>query len=156
MILSTHFITSASVASYTESPSILITGALALHFLLDMIPHREYLDDPRDLKKKLPQLFIDMATGPIVIFLVISSLYGFDLGKLFWFFLGGLFGVIPDGLTFLYLFLTKNKALKSFYAFHNYIQKMVFRDKIISWRNGFIFQILLDFFAVILIILSKA
>jgi len=54
MILSTHFITGAAVAGFTENPVLVIAIPFVLHLLLDLIPHWEYiekdLDNIRDLK----------------------------------------------------------------------------------------------------------
>lgn len=156
MILSTHFVTGAAVASYTDSPAVLIAGAIILHFLLDLIPHWEYVNRLSELKKRIPYLLIDIVSGPMVIFIAILVLFGFNLENLYWFFLGGLASMLPDSLTFLYIIFPKNNLLKNFYRFHNWVHLLTTGEKQIDWRFGFAFQIMLDVIAVTLIALSKA
>jgi len=155
MVLSTHFITSSAVASFTDSPVILVAIAILIHFALDLIPHWQYVYEIPDLKNKIPELIIDILAGPLIVTSLVFLLWGLDLHQFFWFFLGGIAGVAPDSLTFLYIIFPKNKNLRKFYAFHQWIQHLAIGDRKISWKIGFTFQLLLNITAIILIIINR-
>lgn len=151
MILSTHFITGAAAASFTNSPLGLLAFPLILHFLLDAIPHWEYVEDSSELKNKIPQIIVDALIGPVCIALVSVLLFGLNFNYLIWLLVGGAVSVIPDGFTLLHVLFPKNKLFKKFFEFHSFVHN----DKLLSFRIGFPFQSAIDMMAVLLIVLPK-
>ena len=151
MILSTHFIAGAAAASQTDSIIWLIVSPLILHFILDSIPHWEYVDEVSELKNKIPHLIIDLAAGPAVILLATIFTYGFSIKLIFWLFAGGVIGNLPDGLSLLHIIFPTNKPLKKFFAFHEAIH----HKKLLSWKIGLPVQIAIDLLAICLFILPK-
>jgi len=152
MILSTHFTTGAAIANYIDSPLLITILPFLFHFLLDTVPHWEYVDEIGELKQKKLQLTIDILAGPIIILMSTLLFYGADLRKIFWLFFGGLFGILPDGLSLLHAIFPKNKLLKKIFAFHLAIHS----KKKMNWKIGLVFQAALNILAVVLIVLPKA
>jgi hypothetical protein len=152
MILTTHFVTGAAVASLTDRPVMMIIASLALHFLLDMLPHWEYIAEEfnsvGELKKYLPKLTVDILLGPLLVFTLFCYFVGFDSGKIFWLFLGGFFGIMPDGLTFLRAIFSQNKVLGRLYHFHCWIQPR----KALNWQSGLLTQVIIIAVALWLVI----
>jgi len=151
MILSTHFIAGAAVASQTNNPAILVILPLTIHFVLDFIPHWEYVEEAAELKHKIPQLILDLLSGPLAILLVSYYVYGLDFGTIIWLFIGGFMGVLPDGFSFLYFCYPRNRFLKKLFSFHESIH----HKKLLDWKIGFPAQVVLDIIAVIIIALPK-
>lgn len=151
MILSTHFIAGAAAASFSDSPIVLIAVPLILHFVMDAVPHWEYVEDESELKHKIPQIAIDLFSGPILIILALLLLGNLNLKLLIWLFIGGFFGMLPDGLSLLYFIFPKNKLLKKFFSLHMAIHN----DNLLSWKIGFPLQAALDVLAIALIVLPK-
>jgi len=149
MILSTHFVAGAAVASYTDSPILLAVLPLFLHFLLDMFPHWEYLDEFSELKQRITQtkLALDIAAGPLFVLFAVFFSYGTDLKKLFWFFFAGAVGVFPDALSFFHFLFPRNKILKKIFNFHQFIHSR----KELDWKVGTFIQLLIDALAIFLI-----
>ncbi|MBM3256383.1 MAG: hypothetical protein FJZ04_02865 [Candidatus Moranbacteria bacterium] len=143
MILTTHFVTGSAVASLTDNSLLVITISVVLHFLLDMIPHWEYiteeLDSTKELKNYLPQLAIDILLGPLLVSALFCYFFGFNPEKMFWLFGGGFFGVLPDGLTFLGAVFPQNKVLRRLYYFHCWIQP----KKVLGWQLGILTQLII-------------
>ena len=151
MILSTHFITGAAVASYTDSPTLLAILTLIIHFLLDLFPHWEYVDDEREIAQKTLHILTDALAGPLVILFFAYLAYGLDFEKIGWIFLGGTISVIPDGFSFLYFTYPKNKFLSKLFDFH----QLIHSKKKMSFQEGFVMQVALDALAVILMVYGK-
>ena len=149
MILSTHFVTGTAVASLTDSPELLVVSALVLHFLLDMIPHWEYMEELTELKQKKAQLklALDIIVGPVLILALVLFSYGTDFKKLFWFFLAGTVSVLPDGCSFLYFIFPRNKLLARIYRFHEFVHN----KRSVGWKKGIPAQIILNLGAVALL-----
>jgi len=152
MILSTHFITGAAVASCTDSLLLIVILPLMLHFILDIIPHWEYMENTSELKNKIPHIMIDALAGPAIVLPFLIWKFGINYPTIIWLFVGGTISVIPDGLSLLHVLFPKNKPLKQIFSFHG----TVHNKKMLSWKIGFPFQIALDLLAIILIILPKA
>ncbi len=140
MILSTHFITGAALASFSDSVVILFCSALILHFVLDAIPHWEYLDEFDEIKQKWPLVAIDILLGPSLILFSIVGLYGFDWLKIWPFLFSGAVSVLPDGLSFLHFMLPQNRLLEKVFVFHEFVHN----KKNLSFKQGFLFQIVIN------------
>lgn len=145
MILTTHAITGAAVASVLpQNPILGFAAGFASHFLLDMIPHWDYklrsakhdFENPLDSDIALNEdfLFDLMKISADGIFGVATALLLFsDLSSLlispvslisssiFWGISGAL---LPDFLQFVYFKWWRREPLKSLQRFHQRIQKI--------------------------------
>ena len=118
MILSTHYMAGMAVAGQTESWLLMPIASLVSHFLLDRIPHWEYLDTTKQIKSHFHLVLIDLF-APAIFFLFLFSKGFLNLQDLLWLNLGGFFGILPDGLVFLkHITKSKNIWLKKFFNFH--------------------------------------
>lgn len=121
MILSTHYITGAALASQVDSLPLIVILPIFLHFVLDMIPHWEYIDKAEEIKTHYHYILLDLLVGP----LLILSIYiwgALDFHKLVWLQIGAFFSLLPDGASFLYLAIfPRSKALKKFFSLHQKI-----------------------------------
>lgn len=150
MILSTHFLAGAAVAEYTDSPLLIVTIPLTVHFILDSIPHWEYMEDEKEIPKKIPLIVLDFISGPAIIF-ILFLVNNLSYWSLFWLFFGGFFGILPDGMSLLYFVFPKNTFLKKIFAFH---EKIHFKE-MLAWKYGIPSQLLIDIVAILLITLPK-
>ena len=130
MLLAPHILVGAAVASQFQNPALGLILAFLSHFILDRTPHWEYSVEAlkqikiRGIKYCRPillRVILDIITGfTVLIFAMLISANRIDFVYLA---LGGFFGILPDGLTFL-LFLRGNSKgwlslfLKIFYALH--------------------------------------
>lgn len=152
MVLSTHFVTGAALAGFSDSPILLFFSAIVLHFALDSIPHWEYLDEFGDLKQRWPLVISDIFLGPSLILLITFSFYGLDLFKLWPFFFSGAVSVLPDGLSFLHFIWPRNKLLRKIFDWHEFIHN----KRNLSFKQGFLPQVAINLMAVLVIfLLSK-
>ncbi len=119
MILSAHLIAGAVIAVKSSQPILGLLLAFLSHYLLDFIPHQEY--SIRNIWEKqweksffdFLKIGLDILLGIIIVLFLIKN-----LTLAFW---GGFFGLIPDGLMVLYLFLPKNRFLEKHAVFHRKI-----------------------------------
>jgi len=155
MILSVHAIFGAAVASLVPThPVEAFTLGFASHFVLDVIPHRDYdlisLEYGSDGKiKPISLLEIMERKFKLVRDLCLISfdaLLGLILAFMFFFnpihpviFLAGAIGsLIPDGMTFLFL-IFKHHSLGLFYRVHSSFFHSKFVLKL-NQMTGVIFQ----------------
>ncbi len=151
MILATHFIVGASVASLTASPELLVFTPLVSHFVLDSLPHWEYIDSLADLKKNKITVTLDLLIGPLLIFAFTYS-NAIPNTKIAWILFGGLMGVLPDGIVFIEYFLfPKSIFLKKFESFHRFFHS----EKKLKIGVGLPLQVLIIFLAILIIIVAK-
>lgn len=113
MMITPHVLFGASLATAISNPFILVASAFISHFVLDMIPHKDYEITP--LKANFYKLVIDAGVSAILLFSVIGTL---PLEKQALFALGGFFGILPDGLWMLYR-LFNWKFLERYVEIHN-------------------------------------
>jgi hypothetical protein len=145
MILTTHAITGAAVASAMPNHPVLgFTAGFVSHFLLDAIPHWDY--ELRSSKKNpndddltddilidknsfgdLLKISADFLFGFIMVFFlffnspIFASFHiSFFKSSVFWGMTGGL---LPDFLQFVYFKIWRREPLKSMQKFHGWIQK---------------------------------
>jgi len=130
MILASHILVGAAVATSFVNPISGVFFAFLSHFVLDRIPHWEYSVDPlkqiktRGVRYCLPilrRVFLDFALGYALLTLAIAlatQRIAWDTALF-----GGFSGILPDGMTFL-LFLWRGKkgvistVLKLHYILH--------------------------------------
>ncbi len=132
MILLVHMILGALIGQNINNPIIAVAIALLSHYLLDIIPHIEY--SIKNISQKnwaksfleFTKVFFDVLTGLLVIFLVSN--------RQPMVYVGAICAIIPDGFSFLNLFL-KNKIFELHSNIHQ--EKIHFlKNKKISvfWR----------------------
>jgi hypothetical protein len=132
MILSVHAIFGAAVASqFPNHPVLGFTLGFASHFILDAIPHKDYelISLEKDLISRKPKFMDDVVAKfrliRDVILVSFDALVGLCLAYLFFFnpthpflfLLGAVASLLPDFITFLYIFL-KHKSLILFTDLH--------------------------------------
>ena len=110
MILAVHSVVGAAIANQFSFRWWSYPLAFLSHFLLDLIPHREYSLEGLKFgwRKKsfwlvVIKVFFDLFSG--IIFII---LFTKNLNNLFYVFLGAFFAVLPDGLS-LISWLMKNQ-----------------------------------------------
>ena len=137
MLLAPHILVGAAVAARTANPILGIVFAFLSHFILDRIPHWEYSAEPlRNIPAKgilyvapiLRRVALDITAGFIVLITAVA-VSSHEIPFTAWA-LGGFFGILPDGLSFLFFIRKKGgrwgSILKIFYLFH---QKVHFDKK---------------------------
>ena len=119
MLLAPHILVGAVIAASTPNPLLGLLFAFLSHFLLDRIPHWEYSIEPlkqiktKGIKYCLPiirRVALDAGLGFIVLILALSVSKNNSSFAIY--VLGGFFGALPDGLSFL-MFLAKKNGFAS-------------------------------------------
>ena len=133
MLLAPHILVGAAVASQFQNPVLGLIFALLSHFVLDRTPHWEYsVEALKQIKTRgikycrpiLLRVILDIIIGfAVLIFAMLISANPIDFVYLA---LGGFFGILPDGLSFLLFVKEKSRGrlvsfLKIFYALHRRI-----------------------------------
>lgn len=137
MLLAPHILVGAAIAASTPNPLLGLLFAFLSHFLLDRVPHWEYSIEPlKQIKAKgikycmpiLRRVALDIGAGVIVLIIAVT-MSGENIPFAAWA-LGGFFGVLPDGLSFLHFIRKKggpiSKILKFIFILH---QKIHFDKK---------------------------
>jgi len=121
MILSVHFAAGAALSTVIPDPLLLAPAAMGLHLALDVFPHWEYefLQIPK--KRAAIRIVADIFAG--VLFVVLLS-QGTSFDRLALALWGGFFGILPDGITFLYL-ITGKKLCTYFTRFHIFCHSLI-------------------------------
>jgi len=131
MILTSHAVFGAAVASLVpDHPVEAFSLAFLSHFILDVIPHRDYdllSIEPGSCGKIqiIDTLIKKFRLIRDVLLVLFDGLFGVCLSFMFFFdpvhpwifFIGAVSSLIPDFLTFLYLII-KHKPLVLFKKFH--------------------------------------
>lgn len=116
MILSSHALTGAVIGKNINNPWSIVFISLIVHFLLDSLPHGEYLNQ-KTLKRNFWKVVLDLFIGfSLIIFYVYFN--KLDLIKIRNIFIGAFVSLFPDLLTFLYWALNF-KFLKKISDFHS-------------------------------------
>jgi len=139
MILASHIIISGILASKTQNYFLAALIGLASHYVLDAIPHWDYLSDEFEPRTKTEKGFIKRrAFWQEMIKITADILAGFGLLVLLAFLdkdaniapliISAFFGILPDAAQFLYWltswkFLKWNSDLQEF--FHHLIRKKI-------------------------------
>lgn len=115
MILTPHLLVGAALAAKIHPFTLAATLAILSHYVLDAVPHWDYLVPnirAKNWLRALPEflkVFADFFSGIILIFLLAKN----PLLPL----LGGFFAVLPDAVIFFTIILAKNKPLN----FHEFL-----------------------------------
>jgi hypothetical protein len=120
MILTTHELIGAAIGAKINSPWLVITFSLAMHFVLDTFRHGEYVesfDSKVAFKNTWRKVVLDFSAGAIVliIYILIKKPNNLMIENIM---LGAFFSIIPDFITFIY-WKYRFAFLKKYYAFHS-------------------------------------
>ncbi len=133
MVLAVHILAGAAASSAAKSAFPGLLFSLLTHYLLDLLPHREYPIKNiagRNWKKSFPD-FLKVSTDFFSGFLI---LYFFS-GKNLLAFAGGLVACLPDSVFFLNLVFSENRFLEKHQFFHSKIIHRLENKKIpVFWR----------------------
>ena len=150
MILTTHIITGAILASKIVNPYYAAFVAIFSHYFLDNFNHWDYSiksilnKEDRNYKNyfiSLLKIAADFATGFLLIFLFAKN------SSLNMALFGGFFGALPDGFLFLSTFSPLNKFLKPHTDFH----KIIHSDKKLPLKKGAAIQTIIILISLLLI-----
>lgn len=115
MILAPHMLAGAALATSLHHPALLALGAVALHYLLDALPHWEY-DIMTSKKATAYKITADIAAGLLIIFFLLQRFGPAEQALILW---GAFFGIFPDGLLAISLF-SRRKYLRRHMRFHTF------------------------------------
>ncbi len=118
MILTTHILSGALIGTEVKNPYAVAGLAVVVHFLLDLVPHGDYLNKKSNFRE-FWKVAIDLTLG----FGLVAFIVTHHAGKIVDptctrnIILGIVFSLLPDGTTFLY-WKMKIKFLKPIKIFH--------------------------------------
>lgn len=123
MVLTTHILSGAVIGAEIKNPFYVAIISIAVHFLLDLIPHGDYLDKKSGLRefwKVALDIIIGLGSIAAIFFiqdpLLRNNLYARNIG------IGIFFSLLPDGITFLYWKMGV-KFLEPIYSFHQKLHR---------------------------------
>lgn len=143
MILSTHLVVGATVGSQIGNPAAAFTINLMLHYLLDSLPHWDYLD--KVLKKDVPKILLDFIIG-IVLLIPLYWLFSPSI-NLASFLLGAAAAVLPDFLQGM-----RNLFHLDFLQFHSRFHHFIHFEKNQPFVKGFGIQLAFVIISVIFLL----
>ncbi len=164
MTLTTHAIVGAAAARiFSFNPALAMAAAFLSHFLIDAIPHWDYIprsfqkdpDNPlnndmtigKDFSHDVMIILFDAVLGIVLSLLIFSSHTAYDAGIIV---LGAMFGILPDPLQFVY-WKVRREPLISLQRFHVWIHannRHMSDERL--WVRGALFQAILIGFVVLL------
>lgn len=136
MILSTHLIIGGAVGSQINNPAVAFSINLLLHYLLDSLPHWDYLD--KVLKKDIPKIMLDFIIGLLLLFPLHFIFSQFQEVNTTTFLIGAAAAVLPDLLQGFHNLLGFN-----FLNFHSRFHHFIHFQKNLPFFRGFAVQIIL-------------
>ncbi|MBI4134392.1 MAG: hypothetical protein HY475_03150 [Candidatus Terrybacteria bacterium] len=148
MILVSHVLIGGAIGATFREPALAVPLALASHYLLDAIPHREYriarleagFRDNGSIVELLA-VFADLALG----FAILLALAPPPLAIV-----AGFTAALPDAVTFLSFLLRENGILRAQRVFHRRIHLM--RREQVPWLLAVLTQgsaVLVGVFAIL-------
>src|SRR3989344_6020184 len=125
MIAAVHIVVGAALASKTQNPFLGLFFAALSHYILDVVPHREYIESAKLPWKKPLHTFLMITCDLLAGFLIVYLLSGNKLLAL----AGGLAAIAPDFINGLYIFprLTGTKLFK--------LERFIHADAAHFWDN---------------------
>ena len=142
MVIIPHMLAGAAIGAHSPNVWAAFCFGLLSHYLLDSLPHWEYLDSLKVSKfSQLIKIFIDFIIGSIIIvFLFLSSSFNIII-------ISGIIGaLLPDFIEFLYVNF-KIKLFRPLSIFHHKIHYY----KKVSFLKGSISQTIIVIISVILL-----
>jgi len=125
MILTTHILSGAALGASVKNPYAVAGLAIILHFLLDTLPHGDYLNKKSRLRE-FWKVAVDLAIGFSLVAAAVLIREGI-FNNIQNILVGIFFSLFPDGTTFLYIWV-KIKFLKPLKTFHENLHCYKNRD----------------------------
>ncbi len=92
MIAATHFLASAAIATKTPEALPAALAAIVLHFVMDSIPHKDYIGEPKLTPSNILVVIGDLALALVLFFLFVKpDLWDYAFGI-------GIIGLLPDAV----------------------------------------------------------
>ncbi len=121
MILATHILTGTLIGAKIKNPFAIIAVSIIVHYLLDVIPHGEYLNRKSKFAKTWWKVTLDIFLGLFLSGIILFSQgWIFEKAMLGRIILAIFFSLLPDLTTLIYM-LSKEKVLKSLYRFNQWV-----------------------------------
>ena len=121
MILATHILTGTLIGAKIKNPFAIIAASIVLHYLLDAIPHGEYLNQKSKFSKVWWKVTLDISVGLLLSGIILFSRgWVFEKGVPGKVILAILFSLLPDLTTLIYM-LARGKVLKSLYRLNRWV-----------------------------------
>lgn len=121
MILATHILTGTLIGAKIRNPFAIIAVSIILHYLLDSIPHGEYLNRKSKFAKTWWKVALDIFVGLLLSGIILFSQgWIFEKAMLGRVILAIFFSLLPDLTTLIYM-ITKGKILKSLYRLNQWV-----------------------------------
>lgn len=116
MILSAHFLVGTAIATKVQNPALGVLSAFFSHYIFDLLPVWEY--DIKYLWNRqwnksagnFLKIFLDISFGMLVVLFFSNDIL---LTSII-----GLFAMLPDGLSLLFIIFPNVKLLNNLYKFH--------------------------------------
>ena len=151
MILASHIIISGILASKTQNYFLAAVIGLISHYVLDAIPHWDYLSDEFEPGIKTEKSFIKRKEfWREIIKITTDALAGFGFLAFFVFIdkdaniapliVSALFGILPDAMQFLY-WITDWKFIKWNIDFQEFAHNLIHRKINPGFQSGIMTQI---------------
>jgi hypothetical protein len=121
MILTSHILSGAALGANIRNPYLAAASAVALHFILDLFPHGDYLNKKSGIRE-FWKVAIDLFFGFAIIGAILLSKDVLGHDTLQNVLIGIFFSLLPDGITFLY-WKMGIKFLKPIYDFHQNLHR---------------------------------
>lgn len=138
MFITPHFLTGAAIAVAIDKPELAVPLALASHFVLDAIPHRDTIGEEHITPENLLLKLVDGFTALFLFFLFVPS------GLRIYAFLIGAVALLPDIIALPTLIWPRLKKgiLAPFQRFHVDFLQSRFPDTI-DWFWGLATQVVI-------------
>ena len=104
MTLATHIITGTVIGAKLHNPCMIAVSAIAFHFILDAIPHGDYVNEKSTLKDWCKEA-LSLSIGFVLVFFALSvhGIPGWPVLKNIG--IAVFFSLLPDATHFMYRFL---------------------------------------------------
>lgn len=127
MIFTPHIIIGAAIGTKTQNLGLIIILGIAIHFILDKIPHWDYpisenlrnFQKTKKIKYLIPPFLkasIDVLSGLLIVFLIIQQKNLFDI--LPFIILGIIFSLLPDIINSFIFVFAKDAFFEKYFSFH--------------------------------------
>ena len=120
MVITPHVLAGAALGTQIANPLLVAVGAMALHHVLDMVPHWDY-DIMSSKKAGARKIALDVACAGVATFALIWNLPPETQLLALW---GGFFGILPDGFLALHIF-SNEKYFPRYARFHGFWHYLV-------------------------------
>ena len=136
MIFTAHLLTGAAMAARTQNHLLGLFFTFLSHYVLDMLPHKEYISFPvNPLKEKLKFSFTKIILITVDITAGVALLYFLSENKLLAL-TGGLLAALPDAdnITGIFPKLLRIKLIKMHFQLHDRLHFLSVKKNPFFWK----------------------